>query len=345
MKKADDGDRLIHEVLSELGWDHDPKEIANHVRQLDKGLPAEDEFIAICSWLGKARLVHKLDQHQAPVTSRDLYQVPDLLVEFENGGPVLIEVKSKAKQTLSFTPRYLDRLTAYARLLNIPLLIAWKHHGIWVLFEVKHLAKARTNFNITHSEALKENLLGILAGDVVYKIASGAGLRFRCRKEKLISREEESDGAVTEQWQMRIDEVGFMVSGGEPVDHLDADVTTLFTTWDLAEVQSHSETHVELRFVADDDQGMMFGHMALTHLLHWSLPQGATINWRHAIRRDAVVSNMTNFRRALDRGLEQQVVHLILNQQPQSWPDFLSKKTPPSCADHVEGVAEQEGSA
>ena len=64
---------------------------------------------------------------------------------------------------------------------------------------------------------------------------------------------------------------------------------------------------------------MMFGHMALTHLLHWTLPKGEAINWRHAIRRDAVVSNMTNFRRAL----EQRVVHIILHQQPHTWPAFV----------------------
>lgn len=325
MSGTDDSDRLIQEVLSELGWDEDPKAIANKVRQLDQGLPAEDEFIAICSWLGRARLVHKLDQHQAPVASRDFYQVPDLLAEFEHGGPVLIEVKSKTKPKLSFTPRYLDRLHAYARLVNMPLLIAWKYHGIWILFEVKHLTKAQKNFNITFGNAMKENLLGILAGDVSYKIASGAGLRFRCRKEELVSRQE-TDGTVTEQWQMRIDEVGFMISGGKPVEHLDPDVTTLFTTWNLSEEQSHSDTHIELRFVAGDNDGMMFGHMALTHLLHWHLPQGAAINWRHAIRRDAVVSNMTNFGRALERALEQKVVHLILHQQPHTWPSFLPKE-------------------
>ena len=72
--EIDDSDRLIQEVLAELGWDEDPKKIANKVKRLDQGLPAEDEFTAICSWLGKARLLHKLDQHQAPVSSRDLYQ-------------------------------------------------------------------------------------------------------------------------------------------------------------------------------------------------------------------------------------------------------------------------------
>lgn len=206
----------------------------------------------------------------------------------------------------------------------MPLLVAWKHHGIWVLFDIQHLTKAQTNFNITLGEAMKENLLGVLAGDVAYKIASGVDLRFRCKKEALIDREE-SEGVITEQWEMRIDEVGFMISGGETVDDLDPDVTTLFTTRDLSEQQSHSATHFDLRFVAGDDDGMMFGYMALTHLLHWTLPQGEAINWRHAIRRDAVVSNMTNFRRALERALEQRVVHIILHQQSHTWPQFIPK--------------------
>ena len=123
MKEADDSDRLIQEVPSELGWDEDPKTIANKVKRLDQWLPAEDEFTAIRRWLGKARLLHRHDQHQAPASSRDLYPVPDLLAEFEHGGPALMEVKSRSKQTLSFMPRYLDRLNAYAQLVNMPLLI------------------------------------------------------------------------------------------------------------------------------------------------------------------------------------------------------------------------------
>ena len=116
--------------------------------------------------------------------------MPDLLAQFENTGPLLIEVKSKTKQTLSFTPDYLERLHAYAALVKMPLLIAWKHHSIWVLFEARHLARARKNFNIRLRDAMRENLLGVLAGDVAYKIAPGAGVRFRCKKEELLQVEE-----------------------------------------------------------------------------------------------------------------------------------------------------------
>ena len=132
-----------------------------------------------------------------PLKSRDTYRVPDVLAQFEQAGPLLIEVKSKSKQTLSFTPDYLERLYAYAELVNMPLLIAWRYRGIWVLFEARHLTKARKNFNISFSDAMRENLLGVLAGDVSYKIAPGAGVRFLCKKEELLTVEKDGD-TVTE---------------------------------------------------------------------------------------------------------------------------------------------------
>lgn len=321
---ADDYVRLIQEVLAELGRDADPRQIAQQVRRLDLGLPAEDEFVAVCGWLGKTRLIHKLDQHQAPSQSRGDYQVPDLLAMYENSAPVLIEVKSKKAPTLSFRPDYLARLQNYAEVMQVPLLIAWKYHGIWTLFEARHMTKAKKNFNIRFDAAIKENLLGILAGDVAYKIAPGAGVHLRFKKEKLLTSEATEEG-LNEQWQLRLDKVGFTSSGGKPADSLDNDVTTLFTTWDLSEHQVHSESHVEMQFLAGEDDGMVFGHMALVHLLNWPLQDGGQINWRHAIRRESVVSNMTNFTQTLQRALEQKVVRIIMNQQPISWPEFVPR--------------------
>lgn len=325
MNQAGDVARLIQQVLTELGCDAEPETVAGQVRRLDRGLPAEDEFTAICSWLGNARLVHKLDQQQAPLKSRDCYQVPDLFVQFENSKPLLVEVKCTSKQTLSFKPSYLRRIRAYSELVNMPLLIAWKCFGMWVLFEARHFAKAQKNFNIRFVDAMRENLLGVLAGDVSYTIAPGAGVRFRCKKEELLT-VEEGNGTIAEQWRLRIEEVGFTAAGGEPAGDLDPEVTTLFSTWDLCEHQSHSDTHVELYFVADNSDGAMFGHMALAHLLNRSLPRGVAINWRHVIRRDAVVSNMTNFSQALEKGLMQNVVRTIHHQRPLSWPNFLSRE-------------------
>ena len=321
LAEPDDTDRLIQEVLADLGWQSDARTIADKVRQLDRGLPSEDEFMAVCAWLGRTRLIHKLDQHQSPPASRAAYQVPDLLADFQSSGPVLIEIKVKRSQTLSFTPEYLGRLTAYADLLGKPLLIAWKFHSLWMLFEVRHLRKARKNFNIRFDEAMRQNLLGVLAGDVSYKIAPGAGVVFECIKEELL--ETETTGEITtEQWRMRIDRVRFTAKGGQPSDDLHGDVATLFTTWDLEERQTFTPTHIHIAFQAGEE-GMMFGHMALVQLLAWPQRLGEPINWRHAIRRDEVVSSITNFTAALDRALKQEVVTLILHQQPVDMPLFL----------------------
>lgn len=51
----DDLERLIHETLEEIGWDADPRQIADRVRRLDIGLPVEDEFAVLCGWLENAR--------------------------------------------------------------------------------------------------------------------------------------------------------------------------------------------------------------------------------------------------------------------------------------------------
>ncbi len=321
MTEPDDTDRLIQDVLAELGWASDARRIADKVRQLDRGLPAEDEFMAVCAWLGQTRLIHKLDQHQSPPASRETYQVPDLLADFQSSGPVLIEVKVKRSQTLSFTPEYLGRLNAYADLLGKPLLIAWKFYSVWMLFEVRHLRKARKNFNVRFDQAMRQNLLGVLAGDVSYKIAPGAGIVLECLKEELLETETSGD-TTTEQWRMRIDRVRFTASGGQPRDDIHEDVATLFTTWDLEERQTFTPTHIHIAFQAGEE-GMMFGHMALVQLIAWRQQPGEQINWRHAIRRDKVVSSITNFTAALDRALEQDVVTLILHQQPAEVPPFL----------------------
>lgn len=85
--------------------------MAQRVQRLDIGLLAEDEFAVICSWLGKCSLIHKLDQQQTPKSSRENYQVPDLLAVFDTGHnqyKVLIEVKTKNEKYLTIRAYAMD---------------------------------------------------------------------------------------------------------------------------------------------------------------------------------------------------------------------------------------------
>jgi Holliday junction resolvase len=222
-----DAERLIQSALAELGWDVNAPTIAAKVRRLNVGLPREDEFSVVCAWLGKCLLLHKLDQHQLPISSRKEFQVPDLLAFFatqSDRSPVLIEVKSRNAQTLSLKPDALDKLNNYANLLRLPLLIAWKFHSVWTLFEAKHLSKAIKNFNISLDLAMKENLLGILAGDVAYTIGAGAGVQFRFRKDEKVTQNEGNDGSTEELWKTTIDDVAFTDYNGNRRTDLTSEV-------------------------------------------------------------------------------------------------------------------------
>ncbi len=72
---------------------------------------------------------------------------------------------------------------------------------------------------------MQKSLLGVLAGDVAYKIGRGGGaLKFR--KDKLLGEDLAAD-VRTEQWLMTIDYVAFIDCEGVRRTDLDGDVQSL----------------------------------------------------------------------------------------------------------------------
>ena len=182
--------RLLHEAIQQMGWSAEPSSIVDRVKRLDLGLPTEDEFIFILSWLGKCLLAHKLDQAQFPPKSQEIYQVPDLLASFDTTAGsklVLVEVKSTIKKKLVWKANYLKKLKKYSTLTDIPLLVAWKFYGLWLLVDINLFVKAKTNFHLSLETAMKNNLMGYLAGDFVYVMKPNVGLHFIMKKERIVS--------------------------------------------------------------------------------------------------------------------------------------------------------------
>lgn len=316
---------LLHEALTQLGWSADAERLAEQLNTLHVGLPREDEFAVVCTWLGRCALIHKLDQVQAPHASFERFQVPDLLAIFERDGrqiPVVIEVKSSSKRTLSFRADYFRRLKQYGLALNLPVLIAWKHNSLWSLFDIDHMSVAEKNFNITFAKAMTEILLGILAGDFAYTLPRGTGLHLRFRKDELISSTREGS-EVHEEWKMTIDDVYYTDRDGNERRDLDSDVQSLFYVNSLEERQEHSSTHIYWRFVVEDDENK-FAHMALVALLNWSTREDHSLNWREVVGRQAPVPGVGNFAETVSRALQQGVVRYIFNVEPQTRPAFMA---------------------
>lgn len=162
----------IHEALQQLTNTTDGAGIAEQVLLLEKGLVAEDEVSLLFSWLGKCKLVHKLDQLISPPDARGQYAIPDLLVIFNYKGkevPVLVEVKTSAASKISWRPDYINRLKRYAEIIGIPLLVAckWKESAFqWTLVEIDVFKQDGTvNYKLTNENAIKSNLMFKLAGN------------------------------------------------------------------------------------------------------------------------------------------------------------------------------------
>lgn len=321
----DDMHRLIQDVLSNLGWSADAAVVAEGVHRLNIGLSAEDEFSVVCAWLGKCQLLHKLDQQQVPITSKQHFQVPDLLAKFSTQNtstPLLIEVKSKKSNTLSFKPDYLQRLKNYAEMLGLPLLIAWKFHSLWMLFEIRHMRKAKNNFNISLDTAMRESLLCTLAGDVAYSIGAGAGLHIRFRKNKLVNEKVIKEYHTEQDWLMTVDDVAFTDYEGNRRIDLDSEVQSLFTAWNLKQQEEHTETHIQLRYLPNEGD-IQFAHNSLVHLLSWESPKDPNPHWRSLLRKEQVTANVANFSAALDAAFRQKIVSHIFHMMPHTMPNFL----------------------
>lgn len=180
---------MIHDALLRLGLASDGRAIADQVLLLEKGLAAEDEASLLFCWLGRCKLIHKLDQLVAPPASRNTFLVPDLLAVFEYKGkeiPVLIEVKTCSRQSLSWRPDYLNRLRHYSKLIGLPLLVAckWKNSPMrWTLTEVCCFQKALNNYKLTNKEAVLSNLMFDLAGN--FALVFREGITWHTRMKRL----------------------------------------------------------------------------------------------------------------------------------------------------------------
>jgi hypothetical protein len=306
--------RLIFEAAEQLGWSN-PAEVAEFAKRLEVGLPAEDELSVIFHWLGQCRLAHKLDQFPYPPGVWEQYRVPDLLAVFDVGGqhyPVLIEVKTSVDDALSWKPDYLSSLQRYASLLNLPLLVGWKHRTFWTLFEAKHFRKATTNLRISFIDAMKQNLLGILAGDFSFSFRPGTGMHLRMQKLK-----ETTDG-----FESVIKEAYFSNADGRRLGEVGG-ALQFFLCIDQEPSVVETDTEVLQSFVISTDQQAEFAHRALVIILDTFTETQQAFSWRQILMQNRLPHLSDGPRQAARNALDAGFLGLVVEQQPQTIPEFL----------------------
>jgi Holliday junction resolvase len=309
--------RLIFEAAEQLGWSN-PGEVAEFAKRLEQGLPAEDELSVVFHWLGQCRLVHKLDQFPYPPGVWEQYRVPDLLAVFDVRGqhyPVLIEVKTSVDNTLSWKPDYLSSLERYAGLLGLPLLVGWKHQTFWTLFETKHFRKATTNLKISFIDAMKQNLLGVLAGDFSFSFRPGTGMHMRMRKVKETT--DGLEGVIEEAYFSNADGRRHDGSGG---------VLQFFLCIDQEPSVVETDTEVLQSFIIPTDQQAEFAHRAMVTILSTFAEAHHGFSWRQVLTQNQLPHLSGGPRQAAKNALDAGFLQFVIEQRPQTPPEFLVAK-------------------
>lgn len=315
--------RLVSEAVAELGWKADPKALAERVRQLQRGLPAEDEFGLLMSWLGRSALIHRLDQFQLPPDSRGSYRVPDLLVIFQHDGrdiPTLIEVKTSADRRLSWRPDYYNALRAYAERLRLPLLLAWNwtEFGVWTLCDTSLFEQSETNYHLTFDSALRNSLMSALAGDFSYVFRPGVGLHFKLEKLEKVP----SNKAGTVSWHLRIQEAYFTDADGNRLKTLGRGIWWMFIgTGQETETVEHGD-YFDYRFLMTEESPMQAAHRLLP-LVTMGLGATKAVPWRKLMEDHKFAVDGPTLAAEASRAIDRKIIRYVFQLKPAETPAFL----------------------
>jgi len=322
---------LLYKVISKLGWLGKPADIAEKVKQLQRGLPKEDEFVALCLWMGKCSLIHKLEQEQFPGLSKEKYQVPDFLGVFSlcnEDIPVLIEVKKTADIKIKpFTSVYHSRLMNYASLLKLPLLIAWhiERPNLWCLFDIGQVRRRRSAFHIDFQAAMNNNLLGVLFDDVIIKLKPGNRVLFRIRKEQGSEVRDSHTGRL-QRFSGTLEEIVWFSSRDQRIaanSVLGNLLESIFYLVDTDGKESEDEQYMTLTFYTTREENL-FAHQLLGVMAFGlAILKDDKLNWLEVIKNNKFRMDYLSVRSALSQGVKDGAIAAIIKQNPAVRPPFL----------------------
>jgi len=309
----------IFEAIACLGSPKDPKLIADQVLRLWKGLSAEDELSLMLCWLGKCRLIHKLDQLQTPPLSKSIYQVPDLLVVFEHAGrsiPVLIEVKTSAKPALKWRLDYMEKLRNYSAILNLPLLVACKWEGgpfLWTLNDVVSFKKQSKSYKLERGEAIYSNLMFTLAGNFALIFKEGTTFHMKGHK---ISEPKPGNTPNTFRVECKLDgESYYTDSKGNKIEELPQELSSFFSGGEDGFTYEGDVMH--FKFITLENT-----FRSADKVFASLLSKKKSIQWREVLIKFGIPKSALEI---LEQARASKIIDKVLIIEPKIVPKFMSR--------------------
>ncbi len=340
--------KTIYDIQQDVvGEEQPPREtVVSKVAQLWRGMPHEDEFVAIAAWSGRCRWIHKLDQEVHSSHEHPCCRVPDLVACLEYRGqavPVLIEVKHTTLDSvtdvptcrLRFTERYWKGLKSYADMVGLPLLVAWNFGNLWALFDFSAMESLQKAVAIDSTNAFKSDLMGLLLG--TFSVHFQPGLRLAIGFDKVGPPEEHENGSRT--LSLRFAGLDWLRPDGTAIDKGRPEASSLFVAWSFLATEEEWEEKDSpgTVYLRDPMQDSMIWSYWLSGM--WQAYQGRwttkpPFSWRHALRVGNLGPKTKDFRQAAAWGLDAGVVRYVFDMVPaeaRRVPPFMAKLGLPEC--------------
>jgi hypothetical protein len=234
--------------------------------------------------------------------------------------PLLIEIKRSNEEKLVWTEKYISGLRNYARLLRIPLLVAWKRGHIWTLTEACHFEKRVTSHHLEFMKALAENLMSQVFGDCLVELTQRISFYLDGEIQTSDPLPQPPEPLPEGEHTITIKGAGFLLDD-QPIDDLPSELTWLFLRApDENIVKRTGEKTVRTIHTPTADTVFSLTDFALMLLL-WSEPEQP--DWDKVVRKKIPISAQRT-RDALRKGLDLGVTRYVLEQLPVTPPSFTN---------------------
>lgn len=316
--------RDVHHLGDELPK-IDPARFAERIKRIHAGLNAEKEFQALVAWLGQCTAICAVDDSSSVAPE---LRAPDcILISNVNGQqvPALVEVKSTNDDELIWSDQYISSLRQFVNTLQLPLLVAWKHHELWTLVDTAHFELRQTAYHLTFERAMKENLMSLLCGEVIIELEEE--FQFIIEGEVAEALPPQEELLPEDTYTIKFTNALFSTKHG----HIKNLENEFFWLFDCAKDDNHVErpTQQTIKIIHHPEAGTVF---PLTRVLLAQLASQHNeedgIDWNAELRRRPFPSSGAHYRNILRRGIDLGIIRYVIHQVPQTDPPFIKPAQP-----------------
>jgi len=325
------GIKTLEELIPLLGLSNTPQELIKRVDRLKRGMPAEDEFMALAVWMEKCKLIHKLEQEQFPKLSSDNYQVPDLFAVFDYEGkeiPVLIDVKVSEKEVLPnakfrLSASKYEKMKNYANFSGLPLLIAWKVSGYWTLFDIREMQIHESAYHIDFLGAMKADLMYLLLDSVHIIPMSGVSFTFVFEDLGITAKKPNN----IEEHKMQTKAIRFTGYDGQPITKMSMPQYIIWLFTEHEQKQKRLGNLFEVTFeVPEEASGLPSFVLLPLMLFQMTTEEKRPKNWYEVVKNGEYGTiTYSQFKKAMNDGMGV-FVQYVIQGIPHKHPDFLPPK-------------------